>query len=63
MVSHLLTYTSGHTETVVDYILVNCCCRNRVKNVKKITGEEVVSKHHILVMDSVEERGEAQEKV
>lgn len=50
-INHFVTYTSGYTETVVDYILANCCYRNRVKNVKVIPGDKVVSQHHFLVMD------------
>ena len=31
-VGQSLTYTSGHTETVVGYILVNCCYSHRMKD-------------------------------
>lgn len=37
-ISHLAAYTSGHAETVINYILVNCCYRNKVEDVKVISG-------------------------
>ena len=51
--NHLVTYKSGHAETVVDYILVHCDHQSRVNNAKVIPGEEVVSQHCLLVTDIV----------
>ena len=48
---HLVTYTSDHAEKVVDYILVNYCYRNRVKDIKVTPCEEVVSQHHLFMME------------
>ena len=49
--SWLITFRSGETETMIDYILVNNNYRSSVKNVKVIPGEEVVSQHCLLLMD------------
>ena len=47
----LITFRSGETETMVDYILVNNKYRSSVKDVKVIPGEEIVSQQCLLVMD------------
>ena len=51
--SRLVTFRSGETETMVDYILVNNKYRSSVKDVKVIPGEEIVSQHCLLLMDMV----------
>ena len=48
--SRFITFRSGETETMIDYILVNNKYRNSVKDVKVISGEEIVSQHCILLM-------------
>ena len=45
----LITFRSGETETMVDYILVNNKYRSSVKDVKVIPGEEIVSQHCMLI--------------
>ena len=49
--SRLVTFRSGETETMTDYILVNNQYRSSVKDVKVIPGEEIVSQHCLLLMD------------
>ncbi|XP_046861667.1 craniofacial development protein 2-like [Xenia sp. Carnegie-2017] len=49
--SKLVTYESGDSRTVVDYILVNEEERKNVKDAKVIAGEECVTQHKLLVMD------------
>ena len=51
--SRLVTFRSGETETMIDYILVNNKYRSSVKDVKVIPGEEIVSQHCLLLMDMV----------
>ena len=51
--SAYLTFRSGETETMMDYILVNNKCRSSFKDVKVIPGEEIVSQHCLLLMDMV----------
>ena len=51
--SQLVTFRSGETETMIDYILVNNKYRSSVKDVKGIPGEEIVSQHCLLLMDMV----------
>ena len=51
--SLLVTFRSGQTETIIDYILVNNKYRSSVKDVKVIPGEEIVSQHCLLLMDVV----------
>ena len=51
--SGLITFKSGETETMTDYILVNKKYKSSVKDVKLIPGEEVVSQHCLLLMDMV----------
>ena len=46
--SRLITFRSGETETMIDYILVNSKYRTSVKDVKVIPGE-----HCLLLMDMV----------
>ena len=41
--SRLVTFRSGETETMIDYILVNNKYRSSVKDVKVIPGEEIVN--------------------
>ncbi|XP_046858770.1 uncharacterized protein LOC124452231 [Xenia sp. Carnegie-2017] len=47
----LVTYESGDSRTVVDYILVNEEERKNVKDAKVIAGEECLTQHKLLVMD------------
>ena len=49
--SWLITFRSGETETMIDYIFVNNEYRSSVKDVKVIPGEEIVSQHCLLLMD------------
>ena len=51
--SRLKTFRSGETETMIYYILVNNKYRSSVKDVKVILGEEIVSRHCLLLMDMV----------
>ena len=51
--SRFITFRSGETETMIDYILVNNKYRRSVKDVNIIPGEEVVSQHFLLLMDMV----------
>ena len=51
--SQPVTFGSGETETMIDYILVNNKYRSSVKDVKGIPGEEIVSQHCLLLMDMV----------
>ena len=51
--SWLVTFRSGETETMIDYILVNNKYRISVKDVKVIPGEEIVSQHCLLLIDMV----------
>ena len=51
--SWLITFRSGETETMIDYILVNSKYRSGVKVVKVISGEAIVSQHCLLLMDIV----------
>ena len=48
--SRFITFRSGETETMIDYILANNKYRNSVKDVKVIPGEEIASQHCILLM-------------
>ena len=43
--SWLITFRSGETETVINYILVNNKYRSSVKDVKVIPGQEIVNQH------------------
>ena len=45
-----MTLRSDETETTIDHILVNNKCRNSVKDVIVIPGEEIQSQH-LLLMD------------
>ena len=51
--SRLVTFRSGETETMIDYILVKNKYRSSVKDVKVIPGEETLSQHCLLLMDMV----------
>ena len=51
--SRLITFRSGETETMIDYILVNNKYRSSAKDVEVIPGEEIVSQHYLLLMDAV----------
>ena len=51
--SRLLTFRSGETETIIDYIIVNNNYRSSVKDVTVIPGEEIVIEHCLLLMDVV----------
>ena len=48
--SRLITFRSGETETMIDYILVNNKYRSSVKDVKVIPGEKIVSQYCLLLM-------------
>ena len=50
--SRLITFRSGETETMIDYILVNNKYRSSAKDVKVIPGEEM-SQHCLLLIDMV----------
>ena len=54
--SLLITFRSGETETMIDYILVNNKYRSSVKDVKVIPGDELLSQHCLLLMDMVFKR-------
>ena len=41
--SWLITFRSGETDTMIDYILLNNKYRSSVKDVKVIPGEEIVN--------------------
>ena len=43
----------GETETMIDFILVNNKYRSTVKDVKVISGEEIVSQYCLLLMNMV----------
>ena len=43
MKSWIITFRSGETETMIDYILVNNKYRSSIKDVKVIPCEEIVS--------------------
>ena len=49
----LITFKFGENETMIDSILVNIKYRSSVKDVKVISGEEIVSQHCLLFMDMV----------
>ena len=51
--SRLITFRSGETEPMIDYILANNKYRSSVKDVKVIPGEEIVSQHCLLLMNMV----------
>ena len=51
--SWLITFRLDETETIIDYILVNNKYRSSVKDVKVISGEEIVSQLCLLLMDMV----------
>ena len=51
--SRLIKFRSDETETMIDYILVNNKYRSSVKDVRVIPGEEIVSQHCLLLMDTV----------
>ena len=47
----LLTFRSGETEIVTEYIFVNDKYRISAKDVKVISDEGIVSQHSLLLMD------------
>ncbi|MBJ3377361.1 hypothetical protein JGC18_24975 [Salmonella enterica subsp. enterica serovar Typhimurium] len=50
----LVTYESGGTKSMLDYILLRKADRRRmVRNIKVIPGEECVTQHHLVVGDFV----------
>ena len=51
--SGLMTFRSGETETMINYIVVNNKYRSSVKDAKVIPGDETVSQHCLLLMDMV----------
>ena len=48
-----MTFRSGETETMIDYIPVNNGYRSSVKDVKVISGEEIMRQHCLQPMDVV----------
>ena len=48
--SRVITFGSGESETMIDYILVNTKYRSSVKDVKVIPGEEIVCQLCLLLM-------------
>ena len=48
--SRLITFRSGETETMIDYILVT---KKSVKDVKVIPDDEIVRQHCLLLMDMI----------
>ena len=61
--SQLKTFRSSETETMIDYILVSNKCKNSVKDVKLIPGEETVRQHCLLSMDMVFKEGQEESKI
>ena len=51
--SRLITFRSGETKTMIDYILVNNKYRSSVKDMKVTPGENIMSQHCLLLMDMV----------
>ena len=51
--SRLVTFRSGETETMIDYMFVNNKYRSSFKDVKVIPGEEIVSQHCLLLLNMV----------
>ncbi|MBJ5695526.1 hypothetical protein JGG83_23020, partial [Salmonella enterica subsp. enterica serovar Derby] len=49
----LVTYESGGTKSMLDYILLRKTDRRKVRNIKVIPGEECVTQHHLVVEDFV----------
>ena len=62
--SRLITFSSGETETMIDYILANSKYRSSVKDVKVIPSEEIVSQHCLLLIDMVfKKKGQKEKKI
>ena len=62
--SWLITFSSGETETMIDYILANSKYRSSVKDVKVIPSEEIVSQHCLLLIDKVfKKKGQKERKI
>ena len=62
--SRLITFGSGETETMIDYILANSKYRSSVKDVKVIPSEEIVSQHCLLLIDMVfKKKGQKERKI
>ena len=51
--SCLISFRSGETETMINYILVNNNYGSSVKDVKVTPGEEIVSQHCLVLIDMV----------
>ena len=49
--NNLVTYTSGGSTTIVDYLMVHRRDRGNLWDTKVILGEEAVSQHHLVVCD------------
>ena len=49
--SRLITYVSGNSKTQIDYIMVRNKDRKFLKDVKVISGEEIVQQHQLLLSD------------
>ena len=49
----LITFMSGETETMIDYILVNNRYRPSAKDMEIIPDEMIVSQHCLLLMNTV----------
>ena len=61
--SRFITFRSGETETMIDYILANNKYRSSVKDVKVIPGEKIVSQHCLLSMDLVFKESKIQKEI
>ena len=48
-VAKLVTYESGVSKTVVDYMMVRKCDRGIVRDVKAIPSEECIPQHKLLI--------------
>lgn len=48
----LVTFESGGVRSTIDYLLVRRGDRGMIKNVKVIPGEECVSQHRLVILQS-----------
>ena len=48
---HLVTYSSGGNETQIDYHLVSCFMKPRIKDCKVILGEAIAQQHRLLLTE------------
>ena len=59
----LITFRSGATETMMDYILVNSKYRSSDKDVKVIPGEKIVNQHCLLDGYSIQKESQEESKI